>query len=176
MPIMKCNIAVTAFNMQKNFCTSKLNLNVRKKPTKCYICSTALCGAETWTLRRAEKKYLESFETWCWSGGEGQLDRPCGSEEVLCRVKEARNSLHTIKRRKVNWNGYFVGTNCLLKNAVEGKIEGRIKVTRGREKRRKQLLNGTAGYWNLKKEALLRTMWITRFGKGYGPVARRTAG
>jgi hypothetical protein len=27
----------------------------------------------------------------------------------------------------------------------------------------------------LKKEALHRTMWTTRFGKGYGPVVRWTA-
>ena len=26
----------------------------------------ALCGAETWTLRAADQKYLESFEMWRW--------------------------------------------------------------------------------------------------------------
>jgi len=26
----------------------------------------ALYGAETWTLRAADQKYLESFEMWCW--------------------------------------------------------------------------------------------------------------
>jgi hypothetical protein len=28
--------------------------------------SIALYGAETWTLRAADQKYLESFEMWCW--------------------------------------------------------------------------------------------------------------
>jgi len=23
-------------------------------------------GAETWTLRAVDQKYLESFELWCW--------------------------------------------------------------------------------------------------------------
>jgi hypothetical protein len=23
-------------------------------------------GAETWTLRKVDEKYLESFEMWCW--------------------------------------------------------------------------------------------------------------
>ena len=26
----------------------------------------ALHGAENWTLRAADQKYLESFEMWCW--------------------------------------------------------------------------------------------------------------
>ena len=26
----------------------------------------ALYGVETWTLRAADQKYLESFEMWCW--------------------------------------------------------------------------------------------------------------
>jgi len=26
----------------------------------------ALCGAEMWTLRATDQKYLESFEMWCW--------------------------------------------------------------------------------------------------------------
>jgi hypothetical protein len=46
--------------------SSKLDLNVRKKLVKCYIWSIALCGAETWTLQKVDRKYLESFEMWCW--------------------------------------------------------------------------------------------------------------
>jgi len=81
-----------------------------------------------------------SFETWSWSGGEGQLDRSCGNEEVLRAVKETRNIQHTIKRKKAKWNGHILGTNCLMKHAIEGKIEGRIEVTRGRERTCKHLL------------------------------------
>jgi hypothetical protein len=57
-------IAMTkaAFNKKKTVFTSKLDLNLRKKPVKCYIWSIALYGAETWTLWKVEQKYLESFE------------------------------------------------------------------------------------------------------------------
>jgi len=34
---------------------------LRKKLIKCYIWSMALYGAETWTLRAADQKYLESY-------------------------------------------------------------------------------------------------------------------
>ena len=47
---------------------------------------------------------------------------------------------------------------------------------RGRE-RRKLLddLKEKRGYSHLKEEALDRTMWRARFGRGFGPVARQTA-
>ena len=59
-------MAKAAFNKKKTLFTSKLDFNLRKKLVKCYIWSMALYGAETWTLRAADQKYLESFEMWCW--------------------------------------------------------------------------------------------------------------
>jgi hypothetical protein len=46
------------------------------------------------------------------------------NEEVLQRVKEERNILHNIKRRKANWIGHILRRNCLLQHVIEGKIEG----------------------------------------------------
>ena len=46
-----------AFNKKKTL-TSKLDLNLRKKLVKCYIWSMVLYGAETWTLRAADQKYV----------------------------------------------------------------------------------------------------------------------
>jgi hypothetical protein len=46
-----------------------------------------------------------------------------------------------------------------------------------RGRKRKQLLGSLKekkGYWKLKEEALDRTVWRTRFGRGYGPVVRQT--
>jgi hypothetical protein len=82
-------MAKAAFNEKKNLFTSKLDLNLRKKLVKCYIWSIALCGAETWTLRKADYKYLESFDMWCWRRMEkiSWTDR-VRNEEVLHRVKK----------------------------------------------------------------------------------------
>jgi hypothetical protein len=63
------------------------------------------------------------------------------NEEVLHRVKEERNVLNTIKRRKANWIGHILRRNCLLQHVIEGKLEGRIEMTGRRGRRRKQLLN-----------------------------------
>jgi hypothetical protein len=59
-------MAKAAFNKKKTFLTRKFDLNLSKKLVKCYIWSVALCGAETWTLRKVDQKFLESFEMLCW--------------------------------------------------------------------------------------------------------------
>ena len=66
--------------------------------------------------------------------------------------------------------------NCLLKQVIGGKIEGRREVTGRRGRRSKQLLGDLKrkkGYCNLKEETLDRTVWRTRLGRGYGPVVRQ---
>jgi len=41
-------------------------------------------------------------------------------EAVLLRVKEQRNSLHEIGKRKANWIGHILRRNCILQR-VKGK-------------------------------------------------------
>jgi hypothetical protein len=61
--------------------------------------------------------------------------------EVLHRVKEERNIVHTIKRRKANWIGQVSRRNCLLKQVIEVKTKGRIGAMKKQQRRRKQLLD-----------------------------------
>jgi hypothetical protein len=63
------------------------------------------------------------------------------NEEVLHRVKEERNIVHTVKRLKANWIGHILHRNCLLKHVIEGKLGGRIEITGRGGRRRKQLLD-----------------------------------
>ena len=93
--------------------------------------------------------------------------------KVLLRVNEQRNILHEIRKRKANWIGHILRRNCLLQQVIEGRINGRIEVTRRRGRRRKKLLDDLKdrrGYCQLKEEALDRTVWRNRFGRGCGPV------
>ena len=63
--------------------------------------------------------------------------------------------------------------NGLLKERKKSGIE--VTGRRGR-KRRKLLddLKERRGFSHLKEEALDRTMWRARFGRGFGPVVRQT--
>ena len=59
------------------------------------------------------------------------------NEEVFHTVKEERDILYTVNRRKANRIGHILRTNCLLKLVIEGKIQ----VTGRRGIRRKRLLD-----------------------------------
>jgi hypothetical protein len=94
-------------NLQKNKIEKyqcKMNLELRKKLVKCYIWCIALYGAGTWMLLAVDQKHMESFEMWCCKRMEKiRWTDHVRNEEVLLRVKEQRNILHEIIKRKANW-------------------------------------------------------------------------
>jgi hypothetical protein len=100
-------------------------------------------------------------------------------DKVLHIVKEGKNALQTIKTRMAHWIGHILRRNCLLKDVVEEKIEGRKKVMGRRGRGRKKLLNDLKEKrenCKVKEEALDRTLWRTRFGRDCGPLVRQTRG
>jgi len=101
---------------------------------KCYIWSVALYGAETGMLQAVDQKHLESYEMWCWRRMEKISWTDHVRNEVLFRVKEQRNILREISKRKAKWIGHILCRNCLLQWVIEGKKKGGIEVTgrRGR--------------------------------------------
>jgi hypothetical protein len=57
------------------------------------------------------------------------------------------------------------------------RYKGGIEVTGRQGRRRRKLLDELKewrGYSDLKEEALDRTMWRARFGRGFAPVVRQT--
>jgi len=172
-------MAKAAFSKRRAHFTCTLDLELRKKLLKCYIWSIALYGAETGTVRAVDQKQLESFEMWCWRKMEKiSWTERVRNGEVLLTVKEQRNILHEIRKRKANWIGHILRRNCLLQRVIEGKIKGGIEVAGRRGRRRRMLLDDLKerrGYSHLKAETLDRTVWRAGFGRGFGPVVRQTA-
>jgi len=117
-------MAKAAFNKKRTLFTSTLDLELRKKLVKCYICSIGLYVSETWTLRAIDKNHLESFEMLCLRRMEKNswIDH-LRNKDVLLRVKEKRNILHEIRKRKTNWIGHILRRNCLLQRITERKIQ-----------------------------------------------------
>jgi hypothetical protein len=73
-----------------------------------------------------------------WRRSVGPIVR---NEVVLLRVKEQRNILHEISKRKANWIGHILHRNCFLQQVIEGKIKGGMEATGRRGRRRWKLLD-----------------------------------
>ncbi|KAJ4446891.1 hypothetical protein ANN_13592 [Periplaneta americana] len=88
-----------------------------------------------------EEKRIEAFEMWIWRRMERVkwTDR-IRNEAVLERVGEERMMLKLMRKRKRNWLGHWLRRNCLLKDALEGMVNGR-RVRRVRGRRRYQMID-----------------------------------
>ena len=65
--IRRISIARSTFNKMRSTLTNKsISFETRKRIMRCYIWSTLLYGAETWTLTSAMVKRLEAFEMWIY--------------------------------------------------------------------------------------------------------------
>jgi len=150
---MRIAIAKEAFNRKMSLFTSKLNIELKKKLVRCYVWSIALYGSETWALRKLERKYLESFEMWCWRRMEKiKWSEKITNEQVLDRIGEKRTPINNILLRKANWIGHILRRNSLLHYV----IQGQMMEVKGVGRRRTQLLDDLRNrrrYWELKEEA-----------------------
>jgi hypothetical protein len=96
-------MAKDAVNKKRALFTSKMDLELGKKLVKSCIWNVPLYGVKTWTLRAVDQEHLESFEMWCCRRMEKiSWTDHVRNEEVLLRVKEQRNILHEISKRKAN--------------------------------------------------------------------------
>jgi hypothetical protein len=109
-------------------------------------------------------------EVWRRSVGPIMLE----TKKNKLKVKEQRNILHEISKRKANWIGHILCRNCLLQQVTEGKIKGGIEVTRRRRRTLLDDLKERRRYSYLTEEALDRTVWRALFGTSFGPVVRQT--
>ena len=63
----RIGIVRTAFESMSKILTSRnISIELRSRIAKCYIWSTLLCGAETWTLTNVTSDKLEAFEMWLY--------------------------------------------------------------------------------------------------------------
>ena len=99
----RIGIARTAFERMAKILTSRnISIELRSHTAKCYIWSTLLYGAETWTLTKVTCDKLEAFEMWLYrimlriSWKEHKTNG-----EVLHKTKTKRSLLNTIKKKEM---------------------------------------------------------------------------
>jgi hypothetical protein len=60
---------------------------------------------------------------WYWGRLEISWTDHVRNEEALLTVKENRNILHEISKRKANWICHILRRNCLLQQVIKGNIK-----------------------------------------------------
>ena len=126
---LSCRIATAKnkFSMLSTILSSKqLSTPLKIRVLTCYVFSVFGYGAEAWTLTKNMEDKIEALEMWCLRrmSGISYKDR-ITNEEVLKRMKTERSLLSTIKKRKLRYFGHVKRQNGLLKQTLEGRIEGR---------------------------------------------------
>ena len=99
----RIGIARTAFESMATILTSRnISIELRLRIAKCYIWSTLLHGAQTWTLTKVTPDTLDAFEMWLYrrmlkiSWKEHKTNG-----EVLHKMKTKR-SLNTIQKKEMS--------------------------------------------------------------------------
>ena len=79
------------------------------------------------------------------------------SPVVLERVEEGRIMLELIKKRERNWLGHWLRRICMLKDAVEGMVNGKKFRDRRHQMIDNIMINGL--YEDMKSKAEKRVEW-----------------
>ena len=117
----RISLTKAAINKNKTLFTSKLDLNLGKKPVMCYIWRIALYGAETWTFQKIDQKYLESFRCGTGKGSRRSVGQIVwkGRIILLYSTKDERNTLDTTDIRKADWIGHNMRINCIINTLLK---------------------------------------------------------
>ena len=96
-----CSRMVNVPNSAFDFLSSPQSRSSSGHLMKCYIRSISVCGAGNWTLRKIRQNCLVNSEMLCWrrtekNGWTGHVR----NEDVLRRVNEEKNILHTVKKKE----------------------------------------------------------------------------
>jgi hypothetical protein len=154
----RIGMAKTAFNKRKELLTKKMSRHVKKKIIKTVIWSTALYAAETWTVRKEEARQLNALEMWLWRRMEKiSWTAKKTNQEVLQIVGEKETLVNTIVKRKKNWIGHILRHDGLMKEVIEGKMEGKKPRGQPRMGMLQELKEGS--FEQMKRKAEDRNQW-----------------
>ena len=115
-------------------------------------------GDETWTLRKEEFRRLDSLEMWLSRRMEKiSWTENKTNDEVLELVGEDRRLVDVIVERKKRWIDHVLRGDGLLREVIEGRMEGKRPRGRPRIGMLDELKEGSFG--DMKRRAENRSKW-----------------
>ena len=133
----RIEIARRRFVGMKDVLVSRqLSLSLRRRLVRCYVMSTLLYAAETWTMNSDLCRRINALEMWIYRRMlKISYEDHISNERVLERVGEKTcYLLSTIKERKMRYFGHIVRANGLQRVLMEGCVAGVRK--RGKQRRK----------------------------------------
>ena len=129
-------MAKNIFNTMDKLLTSReINNSLKMRLVNCYVYSTLMYGAETWTMNMQLESRIEALEMWIYRRiGRISWKQKQSNETVLRILGMKRQLLNNIKKRQVKYFGHVKRHDTIIKNILEGKVEGRR--ARGRQRYR----------------------------------------
>jgi len=77
-------IAKAAFTRRGELLRGNISKDLKKRMVKALVCSVALYGSETWTLRKEDIKRMQAFKMWIWR----KMEKISWTAQLLCLVQE----------------------------------------------------------------------------------------
>ena len=53
-------------NLDNIFKSRDISLPTKVRPVKAVVFPVVMCGCESWTVKKAERRRIDAFELWCW--------------------------------------------------------------------------------------------------------------
>ena len=104
-------------------------------PVKAMVFPVVMYGCESWTIKKAECRRTDAFELWGW---RRLLRVPWAARKSSQSILKEINPEYSLERLmlklKLQYFGYLMQNNLLVKTLMLGKIEGRRR--RGQQKMR----------------------------------------
>lgn len=114
--------------MDRVWADRNISRNTKKQLVTSLVFSIFLYGAETWTLKKADRQRIDAFEMWCWRKMLGiRWTEHRTNESILTELKIPMHLRTTCARRSFEIFGHIArkrGDN-LEKLLVTGKVCGR---------------------------------------------------
>ena len=112
--------------MSKLFESKQLSTKLKLRMINCYIYSILLYGCETWTLTKVLCDKLEACEMFFLRRmGKISWKQKVTNDQVLEKFNTKRQLIDTIKFRKMCFFGHVKRHDTIIKEILEGKVEGR---------------------------------------------------
>ena len=151
----RVEIARNTFNNMKHVLSSRnISINTRMRLMKCYVWSTLLYGAETWTITKTLTKRIDAFEMWTyrWMLRISWKEHK-SNEEVLNMMKTSLKLMKIIKKRECEYFGHFIRRPNSIQRLL---LEASIDRKRGKGRPRTMWMDNIKDWLNVSYKECIR--------------------